>query len=633
MDYIEHLFDDIDEFLNVPPYLDLNMRAFLDVIYGPPVSLPVAGELPHVRGLDETLASAQTFLERQREKGFIRDSDLSRVTNPYFRKRLLKKPSVDRGAQASQKADAPQKKTDLETLFESEPYQVYWFNSHVVRRTTSELKSLPYLAESDMPVAINELQDKVASVCRVLHHKGRLDIRKQTEVQLRKVTKDFIEAVYEIRRNLIKKLIIEKKLDLPKLKPEHQQEFAAEITAIQEANRPAVAASTAAATYDANPRTFEKFAHKLSGFPTVYRTSLFPEPPHPLKSLTGPFQGRLLNLMAVSDDHFPGSRRLSPSAAAQGDGDSRGRQVQIIGQRDFSPESEPEEAISAPAEATLTSKETHHRYWDAEDPLARERQGAFHDVLGSIEEIGRNITYPDHTEDLESIEMPFELEVIKREELEKARLLESETLKGEVWNTADLQETSEPESPRSEVEEGATDTRILDGAMPVSSYSTADHAANMRFLMKQNMKMKPSQPMDGVPGAETIHQKLEAVWQALGFSIQQKLVLLLKYSENVEESGKLSNALRFWDQALQLADNFRTSYRAYKEAIALEGRGGGNSRLLDECEKQMKIAEDALLRIAGTLKNAFGDDLIIKRRRVTDFIAEKHQNIAMLRGR
>jgi hypothetical protein len=66
--------------------------------------------------------------------------------------------------------------------------------------------------------------------------------------------------------------------------------------------------------------------------------------------------------------------------------------------------------------------------------------------------------------------------------------------------------------------------------------------------------------------------------------------------------------------------------------IQLEAKMGTATRLLKDCASQMSAAEESLLQVASALKSTFGDEFIIKRRKVEELINEQRQKIAWLRS-
>jgi hypothetical protein len=143
-DQLERLFDDVEPSLLVPPPVVPARQSFLENIYGAPAHLPISGATPSVPTIESTIEQAQTYLDRQHEKGFIARPSLSEITEPYFRRRLLAKQYLERKAEESNsKQDA------LQGLFKIEPFQEFWFKAKCVIRTCTELGNLLFLNSGD----------------------------------------------------------------------------------------------------------------------------------------------------------------------------------------------------------------------------------------------------------------------------------------------------------------------------------------------------------------------------------------------------------------------------------------------------------------------------------------------------
>jgi hypothetical protein len=262
----------------------------------------------------------------------------------------------------------------------------------------------------------------------------------------------------------------------------------------------------------------------------------------------------------------------------------------------------------------------HHTFWEAGDPLGT-RDGEYRDVLGELEALSGSLEYHDHLEDLDDMRMPFTLECERLAEQARVAQIEGDGLRDEIWTTADLD---------------AANANDRTDELPQAQADAAPHmysleaSEDLKYLLSQNFHSTAIG--DPELRADAIQKRLEDIWEALGFSVQQKLALLLKYSTNLEESAKLSNALRFWEQALSVANQYEATYQSYKDMIQLEAKMGTPTRLLDDCASQMKAAEDSLMQVASALKSTFGDEFIIRRRKVDELIEEKRQKIAWLRS-
>jgi hypothetical protein len=203
----------------------------------------------------------------------------------------------------------------------------------------------------------------------------------------------------------------------------------------------------------------------------------------------------------------------------------------------------------------------------------------------------------------------------------------------DIWTTADMPEvTHDPERGKSRDQatrkKVVTGEELLEFQEKCSGYQ--EKSATLDFLLHQNLVANTTPELE--EAVDALHSQLEEIWNQLGFTIHQKLGLMLKYSENVDESGKLGNSLQFWDQALTHAKTYDTVYRTYKSEIKLQKMGMGQGEMaLDVLSRELTDAENGLRRVAKTLKEAFGDDLIVKKRKAEDMILEKRKRLQYMR--
>ena len=130
-----------------------------------------------------------------------------------------------------------------------------------------------------------------------------------------------------------------------------------------------------------------------------------------------------------------------------------------------------------------------------------------------------------------------------------------------------------------------------------------------------------------------VHDRLEQIWDQIGFSITDKLNMVLKYSHDLEESSKLSEALDLWEEALRTIDNYNKAYSAYKDFLKLDRSAVTGSTMGDairNLQADLDIATKAVRRIAELIKTTCGDELIIKRHKADELIEIRKQNIRML---
>jgi len=132
-------------------------------------------------------------------------------------------------------------------------------------------------------------------------------------------------------------------------------------------------------------------------------------------------------------------------------------------------------------------------------------------------------------------------------------------------------------------------------------------------------------------GVET-HQRLITIWETLGFSISQKLQMLVKYSDNAEESFRLGESLGFWEQALNLSERYQQAYNNAKDYLKLSKVADDtrSANVFKQSREELEYLENALINVSQRLKTSFGDSLIVKHKRIEDLIEIRKQKLIIL---
>ena len=114
------------------------------------------------------------------------------------------------------------------------------------------------------------------------------------------------------------------------------------------------------------------------------------------------------------------------------------------------------------------------------------------------------------------------------------------------------------------------------------------------------------------------------IWKQLGFSMRQRLEMLVKYTNSSDEASKLTDSLPTWEKALQEYQHYTKCYTELRDFIRFEYAPGVNDRKLNELHVNIQRSEDALTNVATTLRENYGDELIIYRKSSASLI-QLHQ--------
>lgn len=306
-----------------------------------------------------------------------------------------------------------------------------------------------------------------------------------------------------------------------------------------------------------------------------------------------------------------------------------------------------------------THQEVHNDYWNSFDPLDGTRNGD--KEFQSISQIRQiSSTFQGKYDNCKALDdtLPFKLEYdeimaakdqkvsteqssrknnkkerkkknIKKNESEKAK---GPNLIGDIWTTSDLlnhvgnyinsdnEEFEEEEDNYDDFTEiNPSNNQIFNHQMTLEAEKRNNDA--MAFLKSFNFNK-------GSKKSNLIVSKLQEIWENLGFSVQQKISLLVKYTSSAEESQKLNEALNFWEMTFDIVSRYNNSYHELKDFINFEAPTSKHVRATCEMFKQqIEICEENVKQIADNLLQTFGDELIINKKKIQQIIPQRHKKM------
>ena len=207
---------------------------------------------------------------------------------------------------------------------------------------------------------------------------------------------------------------------------------------------------------------------------------------------------------------------------------------------------------------------------------------------------------------------------------------------GDVCNVADLPSVkSAPTPPSSAPEEREARSKRLAIEQILSDLITKPTAFTleaqrrredaMAFMQKYSLHTTIS------PEGEAMFERLQEIWNTLGFSIQQRLDLVLKYTNGVEESMRLGAAVRFWEMTLATVTQYLKSYRTLQSFVKFEAANAKYPRAkVDIMKSDLEAKEEAVRKVSDNLMKTYHDELIIKRMKADEYMAQKRRKISAL---
>lgn len=323
-----------------------------------------------------------------------------------------------------------------------------------------------------------------------------------------------------------------------------------------------------------------------------------------------------------------------------------------------------EEPSENSKEEMMNPQKVHFDYWKSFDPLSNVRSGNKEfESINEIHKISSSFkAIYDHSHDFDT-SLPFKLEydeitsneakkieeektsrkTNRKEKKKKRNLIPTETSKGptligDIWTTSDLlnhtsynsntNDTISYFTDEEEEEEESFETPIRDNyfnnqdrfrQMTVESEKRNNDAMEFLKTFKLNKNTKKS---------SLIVSKLQEIWENLGFSVQQKISLLVKYTSSTEESQRLNEALNFWELTFEIVSRYNDSYQNLKDFIRFEAPTSHYAKSTCEMLKQqVESCEENVKQIAENLLATFGDELIIKKKTVQQIIPGRHKKM------
>ena len=141
-----------------------------------------------------------------------------------------------------------------------------------------------------------------------------------------------------------------------------------------------------------------------------------------------------------------------------------------------------------------------------------------------------------------------------------------------------------------------------------------------------------TEEMKGERVGINVYKRLASIWENLGFSPFQKLAMASKYSENTEESNKLTEALDCWEQTNSCVDNYNNIYKSFKEFLSIKcGTKEQREASLLDFENNLDKAENALLACQRMLITKFNDTLFMNHKNIRDLIEERRIKLKSLK--
>ncbi|KAH0790463.1 actin [Histomonas meleagridis] len=496
-------------------------------------------------------------------------------------------------------------KTDIEAICKTEPYQKFWLTLDIVSSAIKEIVDLPYFDAADSKFFVSDFVEALSSYVRKMYHQSSSN---QTKAQLNKEMKDFITTTRSLKQEIIQKAINLKSVDI-KMMPKDK---------LKDYEIPAEAERTRSTTM---PRKTQK-----KNFSTMNDLKIIAKIFKPNDTLPPYYQYDTSN--PIPNANFSAIKNINPI------------------HNSIPPLTQPKEEIDVPTNMSCrhpliiqnnnkrlpnitkvqipkTTRKTPStrssnpiETWRDTDPLPREGD----ESCNSIEQLHRIVDefefIPPEYDGVP--EPPFKL--TDPPETNEAPQHDDGSLDEEYSLDKNLNEET-------------YDERQENAELPKKKAIDLDHRVlsledteSLDFLQSLSIKMAL-----GKNEGEKSFQKIQKIWDSLGFSAKQKFSLVLKYTTSLDESQKLDEALTLWQAAADVSKEYDSSY--YDLKIFLKHQNTVEKRkdlILEQMLSVMKAAVEKLKRIAEQLKIRFDDDLILHGNGVYEVISARNKKIELL---
>ncbi|OHS95696.1 hypothetical protein TRFO_10328 [Tritrichomonas foetus] len=642
---------EIDKFIKYTPNISLNTDDSLRIDYGSEKSLPT--EPPIIpETAEESIEHAGEYVIKQNNKGFCVLPETEKDPKTIYKSSLVKYQKMK--IELQKKALVEEQKNKI-----LESYQSFWQTSDVVKKTAKELSDLPFIDAYDQNEVEGKFRDNVAAFVRVMKHDGMLDDdNKKSRNQLLEITRIFYLKIREIRHNMIDKYLSMKMLDYDKLSPGLQNEF------IQYKPIPKAVESypiTDKKSEDFDRKIFKNILKKSTDLPSAYQMSDFGLTESSMADTSKKLQKTVKNIYTTirssidkspapiipnlneetkkrpSDDNSLPRRKINVIATPS----VNRKRIGLLPKHSSTP-SRVSKRIPKPVNPSrlpkLTKRDIYAHYWNDSDPLGNIRQGNPLDVPNSLDAIEAYSKEPILVSNNEkpsladlAISDPFPIQHSNATNTNQPQdQFSGRLLSSPGHNTNPPNENGERLGidnvfSTSVLNLRYDDSQFLGNGTHQGNYLFDATSNDLTFLNLTNMEIGNDDP------ALQIYDRLEAIWERLGFTVIQKLEMVIKYSENAEESNKLTDALGFWEETNRSADNYQRAYENYRDFLKFEySHSRKRELLLLNLENELTTTEESLISSAKSLKSQFNDELVVRHRRLKDLLAQRRMKLKML---
>ena len=625
-------------------------REIIETNYSPEVEIhvPPPIEPPSTKdSLDETLRN----MEKLKNNGFVTEFSPKDMKDIYY----LSQNSV-------LKTFAPKTKTkeeEAEEALQHNPRLEFWLNTDTLNGLLKELRKLPFVEEIYLVRAMSKLRAVAIQTAQKINIKTT-DKQHKNPTQMSSDMKEFITAVQESFKSIVESSIAKGMINSDMLPPEYKKNYKYCIPKKNTKQEAKKVVQTIERDTGLEKQMAQRLAETSEVFGPSYQMSMtygldHDSRKHILSKLEmnvgKQFQSAMDNVNNIKSGRtlvLPPLTDTTPDTHKAKS--SRASSTLATIKRPIIPKVNKKEVLPPLHKTKGMRDEIIKTYWMDTDPLQKVRKGNAYNAVGALENITKDFSF-EHEEPVftkEELYYPFpppkeeppppppepvvqpetnqKSKKKPKEKRENARMLPSEPLLLKFWSTAQFENTMDPDEEEEENDENENGERapaIVNGGnnnngsnsnLPVTfEAKELVNMTNKREIALEYLKHYGTVDLTTNTLGDEEFERLKKVWDKLGFTTAQKLALVSKYSQSIEDTRKLYESLGFWETTFTSVDHFKKSYHLLRDYLKYESYSKQTfSGSLKELIIEFLRAQHLLIQNADNLQKLYGDELIIK---------------------
>jgi len=628
------MISEMEPLLDAPQELSLKAKEELHVLYGlPDFSLPETEQITPPSPTT-SFRKANDYLKKMEQIGFLKRVDPTYKRKPFDHTKMIqfnapKKKNIQQIHVFDQK--------EIKKLFQDEPYLHFWLTSEIVVKISKEISSIPYKDSRDRTFFMSKLIEKVVSIIRKEHAS---EPHKKSAHYMKTQMLKFVTSMQLFRKEMIVQGIAGNMINTKFMSVSLRDEFAEHIIDIEDISKDKskyenaqnndqpnkLNAPLQKRELEAEQRIIDGISEISYSFPPNYRLdpALFKDEGknYLFKQLQESMNG--LDETKYSN-HYEQGTKVSINTTRPNSSEYKSEKKhkpRIVSFNINNQSKNSKWETSKDSSRSLSQSQVHFTFWESEDPLKNTRKGQSETTLREFGDLTHidykyegNNTNPESTLD---IDVPI---IGKRKGPKAINVIPQNgpSLIENIWNTADM----------SEKRHTAVHDREMNDHNETSNWysETQKSSSAYRYLMMHNPLLF------GAPTSESqVMLKLETIWKSLGFSVQQRLEILAKYSDNPDESHRPVDTISFWESVVDNVKLYDHAYQNLKHFLQYEAKTSDKPKTeFERIHREYISAEENLQQVSNAVNTSFNDTVYVRRKSINELFQKRREKIQKMK--